>query len=408
MQPQPVTMSPRTQEILASIADPALRQDVEASVAAALTALAALSRVHLPQDHFEEGDPGGEGGKHLELAPYVLAGIGAINRLLDHIGRTFQAPVAAAETSSGDDFDLEFDLVDGPTGDGQKLGGDKKPQGAPKTEREQVADTLHAMGGMMKSRVQTLAQRLRHAVAQPDVWPLLAELDDNLHGLEKAVQGLLFGTLGVFNNAVRREEILPEYRSAVKDASTLRAAITDLGYHINRTNTVIANATPEQLVPLVVTVADRLQRFAGRPEYRSLRAEDKKAIIDFRRDLHALRYKKGGVPFQPLKTAVEGFSKFLDAMQAINHREVLVVHDRQRLSEAVARLSDAEVTHDPRVMRTQLLATLDLLSSVYGRHPDLDEAIRQRTTAAQVGDEALGTVVTRLRDLCQAALGVVG
>jgi hypothetical protein len=408
MQPQALALSSKAREIIGAIGDASLRQHVDATVTSALGALTALGRVHLPQDNFEESEAAGAGEKHVELAPYVLAALGAVNNLLDSIGKTFTPPPVSAETS-GDDFDFEFDLVDGPTGDSKSLGGAKKQETTTKTEREQAAETLYAMGGMLKSRVGTFAQRLRHATAQHDPWPLLAELDDNLHGLEKAVQGLLFGVLGVFKNDVRREEILPEYRSAVKDGVDLRAAVTDLGYHIGRTNAVIANATPEQLVPLVVAVADRLARFAARPEYRSLRAEDKKAVIDFRRDLHTLRYKKGGVPHQPLKTAVEGFSKFLDAMQAINHREVLVVHDRQRLSESLSRLADGlSVGSNPHAARAQLLATLDILSSVYGRHPDLDEAIRQRAAAAQVADEALPTVLSRLHALCEGALGVVG
>ena len=67
-----------------------------------------------------------------------------------------------------------------------------------------------------------------------------------------------------------------------------RGALTELAYHIGRFNSAIASAQPAQLVPLVVAVADRLARFSGRPAYRTLRAEDKRAVIDFRRSLLTL------------------------------------------------------------------------------------------------------------------------
>ena len=65
----------------------------------------------------------------------------------------------------------------------------------------------------------------------------------------------------MFVTDVRRESILPAYRSAVDEAVVLRAAVAELTYHINRFNLALADATPEIAVPLVVAVADRLARF---------------------------------------------------------------------------------------------------------------------------------------------------
>lgn len=404
-------LSPRTRDILATIREPDLRRDVEALVGAALDALTSLGRIHLPQDELE--DPSGERDarakqQYVELAPYVLAALASVNQLTDFVAASFTPPADATAEPTADDFDLQFDLVDGPTGEGSGLTSPTAAARPELTPREQVADVASALAGMLRSRVASLAPRLRHALSQADSWPLLAELDSHKRALLKGVQGLLFGVLGVFADGARREEILPEYRSAVHESVDLRAAITDLSYHIGRFNSAMSGAQPAELVPLVVGVADRLSRFAARPEYRTLRAEDKKAVIDFRRSLHQLRHSKNGVPVVQLRQSVEGFSKFLDAMHSINHREVLVLHDRQRLGEAADRLAEAllQTRTDPASARGQLQAIVRLLSSVTGRHPELDQALR--TFGAGAVNPDLENEVARWQKLVTTALGVVG
>jgi hypothetical protein len=405
-----VELSLRTQAILATVDDASLQQDVETSVRLSIEALSALRRIHLPQDQMEEGGSGELGDdKHLDLAPYVLSAISAMNRLLEHLATAFPAPADAMEQEqSADDFDLEFDLVDGPTGEGARLAG-KPAAPTSKSKRDQVNETAYALGGMLRSRVLSVVPRLRYALSQNDPWALLAELDHYQHALSKSAQGLLFGFLAIFNDAVRREEILPEYRSAVREAVDLRAAITELAYHMSRCNAAIASAAGPQLVPLVVAVADRLGRFAARPEYRTLRAEDKREVIDFRHSLYEMRHNKNGVPVARLRQGVEGFSKFLDAMQAINHREVLIVHDRQRLTEGLEKLNESVnlAMFDAPTAHGRLGGIVRHLVSVLGRHPDLDEALRRFDPTA-IAVESVAAELQRWKTLAETALSVVG
>jgi hypothetical protein len=399
--------SRKIEEILATIEDDGLRDDVSKVVRLAFDALAKLRRVHLPQDHFEEGDTvRSDDDKHIDLAPYVLAALSSTNQLLGYVAKRFPAP-AGLDAPSDDNFDLEFDLVDGPTGEGVGLSHRTQSRAA-MSEREQVADALNAFAGMLRLRVSDFANRLKFAVAQQDSWPLLAELDDAQHGLSKAVQAVLFGVLGVFVSDVRREEILPAYRSAVTESVQLRAAVADLSYHINRFNQALADATPEIAVPLVVAVSDRLARFSARPAYRTLRAEDKKAIIDFRATLHSLRHRREGLPMLPLRHAVEGFSKFLEAMSAINHREVLVLHDRQRLQEVLTTLDSllAAQALPPSEAAAKLELLMDQLVVVTGRSPELDDMMRTYGGRRPVAENAAGDL-KKLKDHVEMALAAL-
>ena len=394
-------LSPKVHDILRHMADLGLRNQVDVGVRFALGALADLQRIHLPQDDFEEHDAAKQvQNKHLELAPYVLAAVASINRLLAYLMQTFPAPIQSANSPSDDTFDLAFDLVDGPTGEGSGLAVPSDGRSKPMSQNEAVAEAAHAFGGMLRSRVLMFGDRLRHAAAQKDSWPLLAELDDQKHRLIKAVQGVLFGILGVFAAEARREEILPEYRSAVGEAVQLRSALADLNYHVNRFNVAIAKATAGETVPLVVALSDRLGRFSNRPEYRSLRAEDKRVVIDFRRTLHELRHGKDGVPMGRLRLAVEGFSKFLESMHAINHREVLVLHDRQRLQEAIDRLERATDLTDDSQACDELDGVVSGLGAVQGRHPDLDDA---RRSYVPVDAAAVPGSLIRWRALVESA-----
>lgn len=408
--PPDVTLSPKVQAILNDISSAPLRQQVEGVARYALGALSDLTRVHLPQDSFEEavggnGAPGKKGDKHPELAPYVHAALTSTNHLLAYLMQTFPPPAAGAEAASDDDFDMEFDLVDGPTGDGGLSSKPPTPATQAMSPEEKVADAAHAFGSMLRSRIVNFGERLRHAVAQEDTWPLLAELDDNKHRLVKAVQGLLFGVLGTFGASARREEILPEYRSAVSESVQLRSALSDLSYHVGRFNTAISKAGGDML-PLVVALSDRLARFSARPEYRTLRAEDKKAVIDFRTALYSLRHSsKGNIPLGPLRLAVEGFSKFLESMSAINHREVLVLHDRQRLLEAEDWLEKAQDLNDDRAAAEQLDRVVTHLAAVQGRNPDIDDA---RRAYIPVDAQDVSAELVRWSALVTAALAPLG
>lgn len=396
-------LPPKVQEIFAKIDDATLREHLAATVRLALAALAEVGRIHLPQDDFEDRQQGVD-DKHEDLAPYVLQAVRSINRLLAYLMQTYPVPVATGNQSD-DSFDMEFDLMDGPTGDAKGLTKTADVAKASLTPSEAVADAAHAYGAMLRSRMVAFGERLQHATAQADSWPLLAELDDNKHRLSKAVQGVLFGVLSLFASEVRREEIYPAYRSAVGESVQLRSALTDLSFHVNKFNAAIAKSTAGAAVPLVVAVADRLTRFSARPEYRTLRAEDKKAVIDFRRTLYEMRQRTDGISMGPLKFAVEGFSKFLESMQQINHREVLVLHDRQRLQEALDKLEQAQDMADEHAACEELDTVIVALGAVQGRNPELDDA---RRNYMPVSADGVAAELIKWRALVESTAGMVG
>ncbi|MEK7704555.1 MAG: hypothetical protein AAB426_06305, partial [Myxococcota bacterium] len=138
--------------------------------------------------------------------------------------------------------------------------------------------------------------------------------------------------------------------------------------------------------------------------YRALRSDDKKSVIDFRTTLYRLRRSREGLLPGPLRLAVEGFSKFLESLSAINYREVLVLHDRAVLGEALETLAglEEEAMDAPDVARHELRALVERLGVVSGRSPELDEARRQALESSPQGT-VLGEI-ERWRDLVGGVL----
>lgn len=368
-------------EILQGIEDTQLQVRVQTASEYALVALQAIARIQLPQDAYEQGTHQHPQVQHRNLIPPLLSAIEAIHRLVAFLLTSFPARQESHGSSQSEaDFELAFDLVDGPTGQNSGLAS----QASATTQKimtpaQAAADAAHVFGGMLQRRVLQFGDRLEHAVRQQESWPLLAELDDYTHRLSKAVQGVLFGVLAVFSQTARREEIWPEYRSSVSSAVLLRSALSDLSFHVGKFNQALVKASEPEARALMVGLADRLSRFAARSEYRYLRAEDKRSMLDVRATLHQLREHPQSFSVASLRHAVEGFSKFLESMQAINHREVLILHDRQRLTEALAVLGEIEqmIVSQPDNACERMDYLLQMLAALQGRHPELDDARRQ-------------------------------
>jgi hypothetical protein len=73
----------------------------------------------------------------------------------------------------------------------------------------------------------------------------------------------------------------------------------------------------------------------------------------------------------------EGLSKYLESLSGINHREVLVLHDRRMAAELREAKAAAEqlALIEPRLALESAQAALQAALALYGRSPDLDDAI---------------------------------
>ncbi len=411
-----------TEQVLDGVADVQLRADLRVTIETALETLGLLGRIHLPQDHFE-GQVSDERYDH--LAAPTLAAVQGMNRLLSLVNASYALPEGFADdeadsaaASGGElDFDFEFDLVD----EGQSRAA-LVPGSEALSLGEQVAEAAHAYAAMLRTRVIQFAERLQVALQRDDEWPLLAELDDHRHRLTKAVQAVIFGVLRPCvpaSTPVRREDILPSYQSLVAESVMLRTAVTDLAFQLGRFNEAVAQATMDTAPPLMVGIADHLERFCSKPPYRALRAADKKVVLDFRRDLYELRRAQTvgteAFPLIQLRQKVEGYTRFLESLSAINHREALILHDQRVLQAVLEELNEVMelATSDPETAAGRLLELIEDVRPCYGRYPELDVALREITPETAITDLTASPTSTvamlqRWMPLLQSSLAVSG
>ena len=100
---------------------------------------------------------------------------------------------------------------------------------------------------------------------------------------------------------------------------------------------------------------------------------------------------------------------FLESMTAINHREVLVLHDRRAIDTALQKLADAMnlAGSDEAGARGALDAIVDALGAVTGRNPDLDEVVRLYR-ATDPASRPLGMDLQTVMMTLQTAASMVG
>ncbi len=394
---------------LTSITDLTLRSNVTTVLKECRHIIDFISNLNLPQDDVNEG---GQLDSFAEkrIAEQFLELVKLIQKLTSDLAQKFPHEESSEPAFDEDAWDLEFDLVD-------TARDDEAPKNEPKptveTAEKQLSDSSWALGSMLDTKLLEFADRLEFALNASDTWVLLEELDDYSHKFLKATLALYFSLLGIFSNE-SRGALLPEYTSSVEVAIDLRREVTDLTANVDRFNGAIAKRSGADCIPYVVALSEHLARFCQRPAYRNLRTQDKREFINFRRDLYTIRHVGGGsINTNKLRLTVEGFSKFLESLHAINLREVLVLHDKQILQEIqtvtlpnlLKLFQEDEIAAAP-----SFVAIMEKLSTIYGRDPELDTLINNfRADPQKVHTGAAGfSLLQEIHRLSRAILGTLG
>lgn len=357
---------------LDKVSDPLLHDKIVKTLEHCRYIVKFIEKIHLPQDEISDDGRRVDDSVELRNAAQFLDLVKLIQNLLAQTNADFPHEETQEAEIDDDAWDLEFDLVDT---DRPKPNKAEEQQIVP--IEKQITDTIWALGSMLSSKLEEFAGRLEFALGVNDPWVLWAELDDYSHKMLKGVLAIYFSILGFYTDE-SRVNLLPEYSSSVQISIDLRREIAELTQHIDRFNSAIAKRVGADCIPYVVALSDRLTRFSQRPAYRNLRTQDKQEFINFKREIFNIRHSSNGINTNKLRLSVEGFSKFLESLHAINQREVLILHDKhifqQIQTESLPNLlrmfqeDDAAFSHGFTPIMKQL-------ATIYGRDPELDKLI---------------------------------
>lgn len=195
----------------------------------------------------------------------------------------------------------------------------------------QLGESIHTLATVLLGDIIGLGQKLRNPQVVGDRWFLLGELHQFLGGCMQCLDAIIATVIGTLTTD-NLDEVLPRYVSETTRAVKLRSLMVDLSRDVDRYNMAISVAAGIELEILKSGLTDRIGELALSPIYKTLRPQDKRAIILFRIALN--RWERDGKNETILRQELEGFAKFLELMRELTFRDQLADNDRRSLLTA--------------------------------------------------------------------------
>jgi hypothetical protein len=362
----PGLLSPTLEAILQALSDRAYAARLRRVYAAAGHAMAQLSDMDLVKYEVVESDSSPDLSLWEEMAPVIRDTVMDVNALLNVIREHFP------EGS---------DLGEGPL--------------------FEVAGLLRSTMMHMARGITQLGELMRNPAVVSDRWALLAELQRIRGRFRDEVGSLVYESASAFAD-VTRQQVVPGHDAAVKAAVTVRAIVADLGRIVAARLERVREAGPEDARHQAQQLQGELDAFGRTAAYRGLRAQDKRRIIEVRRDVSRLAQEahpaKGA-----LLTVVEQLDAFVRSLSVVNRRQVLIQHDREAWAACGVRLEQALglLGTDEAGAARALSEAASTAQALYGRDAALDAFLRKarKTLLANLTGAQLRTTLEALQGL---------
>jgi hypothetical protein len=239
------------------------------------------------------------------------------------------------------------------------------------------AGVLREAMNQMAQGITQLGETMRNPAVVSDRWALLAELQRVRGRFREQAASLVYDSASTFAE-VTRQDVVPGFHGAVKEAVTVRAIVADLGRIMAARLQKVRDADPRDMQLQAQQLQGELDAFGRTGAYRSLRAQDKRRILEMRMDVSRLALDANATKSEVL-TVVEGLEAFVRSLAVVNQRKMLIQHDREvwaacgvRLEQALGLLG----TDEPGAARA-LSEAASAAQALYGREPALDTFLRK-------------------------------
>ncbi len=316
-----------------------------------------------------------------EMAPVVAATLRDVNAFIDLV----RTQLAAGQPS--------------PKGNGlASLVEDAVLDDAARARLERV---LESAASQLFEQVQTLGVKVREPGVVADRWNLLAEVQASRTRFREQIGTLVFDLVAPFAD-VERSEVVPGHADEVGGAVSVRAAVADLRRILEARAAKLRQASSEDVQWHAQHLEQEMDAFGRTAPYRSLRAQDKRRLIEYR---HAVR-EMATQPLPAKADVMEACQRVLElvtGLAVVNQRALLVRHDHEVWARSGVRLEQAEalLAIDRRAAAVALAEAAEVAAGLYGRSDALDEFLRRarKRSLALVPAEEVGPVVEEFRAL---------
>ena len=315
-----------------------------------------------------------------EMAPVVAATLRDVNAFIDLV-RT-QIAAQPAVSSSGLASLVEDAVLDD-------------------AARAQLERVLESAASQLFEQVQTLGVKVRDPGVVADRWNLLAEVQASRTRFREHIGTLVFDLVAPFAD-VERSEVVPGLADEVAGAVAVRAAVADLRRVLDSRASKLRQASAEDVQWHAQHLESEMDAFGRTAPYRSLRAQDKRRLIEYRHEVRAM----AALPLPAKADVMEVCQRVLELVKSlavVNQRSLLRRHDHEVWARSGVKLEQAEalLSIDRRAAAVALAEAAELSAGLYGRSEPLDDFLRRarKQSLSLVAADEVGPVVEEFRGL---------
>jgi hypothetical protein len=305
----------------------------------------------------------------------IWGGVEELRAAMQPLIKEHQAHLATAQgAAAGDDLDgLDFG------GDPAAPPAPRAPVAAAPATSEagaylRILETVWAMSFVLQGELDGFRRRLPALFKVAEGWELVSSLQDHVGHMRSAVSALctgMFASLpGGAHNTIDDNDV------ELEAARELRSRIFQLRDEILALEAEMQKSSPATWQHSVQRAYGLVELFMFGPAFAWLRAGDKRSFLQHQRGLKDILGLWSPLRAEPARREIGAIARYLEALEMINQRECLVVHDRAALTKVVDALSLALKGHGSDA-RTAMGRGLGALAEAQGRDRELDALLVQ-------------------------------
>ncbi|MEM6731868.1 MAG: hypothetical protein AAF658_09940 [Myxococcota bacterium] len=275
---------------------------------------------------------------------------------------------AHEEKQSGSDDDLEFDF-----GEAEEVAAPTVAS-TPLTPLERIGETAWATCFVLNGELQSFRKRLPNLLKVEDTWELLSDLQDHVGHVRAAVNAILTGVYSSLPSSLDEGDEQEENLELMASLE-LRVRVFELRDQVVRIEKMMTKTPPHEWEKYLRLSCQMIETFMFGPGFAWMRASDKRTFITQHRALAEILELWSPLRAMPAKNIVSNMARYLEALEVINQREMLVEHDRTKLEVVVSKLGESKRATEPSEQRAALAGALAALAELQGRDSALDVLI---------------------------------
>lgn len=206
----------------------------------------------------------------------------------------------------------------------------------PRSDAERWADVLEKIAGIryaLGGQYEDATERMEVAIAAGHASHVLALLDELTSSSNEGIHALVVTVYEAFVTDFDPAALVPAYKTTLRRALMVRRGIASLLAELGPLNEVLQrNEEKPRHTEMTTKITAAVRTYVDSKTCRAMRAADRWELAQFDQRIQSEQPTE-------LRLTIEGLVKYLESLNVVNQREVLVQHDRQvadDLNEAIS------------------------------------------------------------------------